>query len=231
MGREPVADRATAVAGEVIGDEVQIPLGIGLVERLQQREVACWCCARARSGSGPAHRARTAPHRPRPCRVPRSYHSQGHLDAVAIRRPARSRAGNCAGLRGRVRRRRGPSPPRVARCRARRCWSFWDEIRILARGPQSRMAPAHAFAAEDAPHLAAGHLDAPPRRCGGQRIERPLRLCLRVRRRQFAGQFVGRLAWWGQFDEGENRAALLLASGVACAPSRASCPAHRARAR
>ena len=34
---QPVSARATAVAGEIVGDEVEVTLGIRAVERLEQR--------------------------------------------------------------------------------------------------------------------------------------------------------------------------------------------------
>lgn len=40
VARQPVANRATAVAGQVIGDEIERAVGIGLVERLEQIQVA-----------------------------------------------------------------------------------------------------------------------------------------------------------------------------------------------
>ena len=39
MRREPVADGSTAVAGEIVRDELQIPMRKGMLQRLQQREV------------------------------------------------------------------------------------------------------------------------------------------------------------------------------------------------
>ena len=39
MRAEPVADGATGVAGELVSNQVKIPLGKGLVERVPQREV------------------------------------------------------------------------------------------------------------------------------------------------------------------------------------------------
>ena len=40
MRGQPHANGATAVAGQVVGDEVEVALWIGVVKRLEQREVA-----------------------------------------------------------------------------------------------------------------------------------------------------------------------------------------------
>lgn len=45
---------------------------------------------------------------------------------------------------------------------------------------------------EDPPHLAAGHLDPFFAGPGGERIERPFDLSLRISDVQFAGRFIGR---------------------------------------
>ena len=88
------------------------------------------------------------------------------------------------------------------------CGNSGDEIGILAPGPQPRPPPAHALPPEDTPHLAARHLNATLLGGSRQRLERPLRFRLWMRRCQLPRQFIGRRAGRGQFDQGEDRAAL-----------------------
>jgi hypothetical protein len=71
------------------------------------------------------------------------------------------------------------------------------------------MPPAHAFLLEDAPHLAAGHLDAVLAGHGGQRIQRPLHVSLRIRYRQLTGEFIRGLAGRREPDQIEDGAAFL----------------------
>jgi hypothetical protein len=57
----PVPDRATGVAGEMVGNQREVAPGIGAVQRLEQVEVAC----RVARGSGLGQRL-TVMHRERP---------------------------------------------------------------------------------------------------------------------------------------------------------------------
>src|SRR5713101_6301743 len=66
---QPVPDGPTEMAGEVVGNEIEIARGIGLVERVQQRKVACGVARGRGLSSGPGRCARTAPRRPRPSPV------------------------------------------------------------------------------------------------------------------------------------------------------------------
>ena len=50
MGFEPFPDRATAVTGEIVGDEVKIPVRIGVVKGLEQREIAAGVAGRSGLG-------------------------------------------------------------------------------------------------------------------------------------------------------------------------------------
>ena len=143
MRGQPVADRATAVAGEVVRDQVEITVRIGLVEGLEQGEIAGGVARGAVwvNAAHPAHRGRTARHRPR--LYPAALIVQGHFDAVAIHGPARSGWEVARGygpefVDAEDRRRR-----RVAPCRARRSGPFWDEVGIFARRPESGPPPAH----------------------------------------------------------------------------------------
>src|SRR5260370_30103397 len=83
-------------------------------------------------------------------------------------------------------------------------------VGIRAPGPPPGTAPAHPVAPEDAPPLAARHLDAA--RVGGvrQRSERPLGLRVGIGCLQLAGPFVGRLAGGGPLHQRADRAALTL---------------------
>ena len=63
MGFQPLPDGTTGVAGEVVGNQVEVPARIRAVQRLEQLQIARWCCVRAPSGSAPAHRGpRSAPY-------------------------------------------------------------------------------------------------------------------------------------------------------------------------
>ena len=79
---QPVGDWAAQMAGEVIGDEVEIALGIGPVKGLQESEVA----SRVAGGRGLgedlpiAHAQRSIdPHLLQPALI-----IQGHLDPLAV---------------------------------------------------------------------------------------------------------------------------------------------------
>ncbi len=84
---QPVPDGPTGVAGEVVGNEVEIALGIGLVERGEQGKISRGVAR----GSG-LRQDVAAVHTQRPVDphlVETAVVVQGHLDAVAIRGPAR----------------------------------------------------------------------------------------------------------------------------------------------
>jgi hypothetical protein len=66
MGFQPRADRATGVAGEVVGNQIEIPCRVGAVQRLQQVEVATGVARRSGLSSGPDHRGSAALPTPRP---------------------------------------------------------------------------------------------------------------------------------------------------------------------
>jgi hypothetical protein len=89
VGSEPVPDRTTQMAGEVIGDKVEVALGIGPVEGLQQGEVvgrvARW---RSLGKDLPIAHAEGAIH---PDLFKSAVIVQGRLDAMPIHRPAKSR--------------------------------------------------------------------------------------------------------------------------------------------
>jgi hypothetical protein len=87
MRGQPVADRATAVAGESIRDAVEITAGIGTVKGVEQCEIARGGARRRGLGARVA-----VPDRPRaldPDFVGASVVVQGHFDPVAVHRPAR----------------------------------------------------------------------------------------------------------------------------------------------
>ena len=50
VGFEPVPDRTTGVAGEVVGDQVQVPGRIGAVQRLEQLQLAAGIAGASRLG-------------------------------------------------------------------------------------------------------------------------------------------------------------------------------------
>lgn len=83
VGSEPVLDRATQMAGQVIGDEVDVALRIGVVERLQQGEVATRvaCRRRLRQDLPIAHAEGAVD----PDLLEAALIIERYLDAVAIR--------------------------------------------------------------------------------------------------------------------------------------------------
>jgi hypothetical protein len=87
MRGQPLPDRAPAVTGEIVGDEVKIPLRIGVVKGLEQRQIAGGVAGRSGLGQRlpiPDAERPIDPDFLRPALV-----VQGHFDAVAIPRPAR----------------------------------------------------------------------------------------------------------------------------------------------
>ncbi|SRR5258708_9792686 len=80
--RQPGADRATEMAGEMVGDEVQITLRIAMIERGEQREVACRVARGCRLGEHlpVAHTQRPVD----PDLVQSALVIQWYLDAVAV---------------------------------------------------------------------------------------------------------------------------------------------------
>jgi hypothetical protein len=85
---QPFPNRTTAVAGKVVGNQMQLALRIRLVKRLQQREVASRIAGerRLREYLAILHAERTIhPHLLRSPGIVQRY-----LDAMARRRPARS---------------------------------------------------------------------------------------------------------------------------------------------
>jgi len=70
VGREPLPDRSTQVAGQMVGDQEEIAARIGCVDGVQQRQIASGVACGGRSGSPPARRAPTAPRTPTLCPVP-----------------------------------------------------------------------------------------------------------------------------------------------------------------
>jgi hypothetical protein len=98
----------------------------------------------------------------------------------------------------------------VGRWRDRLSPLFWDEIRILAAGPQAGTSPADAFLPEDAADLTTGHLDAVLAGHGRERSKRPFELALRVIDMQLTARFIGRLPWWGSVNQVQNGTAFLL---------------------
>lgn len=97
---------------------------------------------------------------------------------------------------------------------------LWGRSRDPCWSPQARPTPAHALATEDAPHLAAGDLDATLLGCGSEGIERPFWLGVWIWCFELAGQRVGGLARWRQFDQGEYGAALELGEARLAASAR-----------
>jgi hypothetical protein len=87
MGRQPRQDRAAGVAGEIVGDQVEVFLRMGLIECLQQRQIACRvACGRdlgERLAIPDAQRAID------PDLVASAVVEQRNLDAMPIWRPAR----------------------------------------------------------------------------------------------------------------------------------------------
>ena len=69
VGGQPVPDGTAGVAGQVIGNQVQVAVGRGVVKRLQQREGARGVARGSRLSSAPAQCARTGRRRPRSSRV------------------------------------------------------------------------------------------------------------------------------------------------------------------
>jgi hypothetical protein len=84
---QPVPDRTTAVAREIVGNEIELTLGIGLVECVQERQlahrVAGGCGLRQDLAGAHAERA-VDPHL-----LQSAVILQRRLDAVATRGPAR----------------------------------------------------------------------------------------------------------------------------------------------
>jgi hypothetical protein len=69
MARQPGADRATELAGELVGAEIPVATRRGRSEGVQQRAVPRRVARGRRLSSAPARRAHTARRRPRPARV------------------------------------------------------------------------------------------------------------------------------------------------------------------
>jgi hypothetical protein len=87
MVRQPVADRATEMAGEIVGDEIQVATRIGRSEGVQQREVPRSIARGRRLGQHlPVADTQRAVD---PDLVESALVIQWHLDAVAVWRPAR----------------------------------------------------------------------------------------------------------------------------------------------
>ncbi len=88
MLRPPLPNGATAVTGEIIGNQIQVALRIRLVERLQQRKIPRGMtgerCLRQRLAISYAERAIHPPF------LRSSGVVQGDFDAMARGRPARS---------------------------------------------------------------------------------------------------------------------------------------------
>jgi hypothetical protein len=87
MRGQPVADGAAGVAGEMVSDQIEITVGKGVVERAQERKVASGvaCGRRPRHDLPVAHAQRPVD----PDLLQSALIVERHLDAVAIRRPAR----------------------------------------------------------------------------------------------------------------------------------------------
>jgi hypothetical protein len=77
VGREPLPDRSTQVAGQIVGDQEEIAARIGCVDGVQQRQIASGVACGGGLSSAPARRAPTAPRTPTLCPVP--AHSRAAL--------------------------------------------------------------------------------------------------------------------------------------------------------
>ena len=77
MVRQPVADRATEMAGEMVGDEIQVATRRGCVDGVQQRQIPGGVACGGGLSSAPARRAPPAPRTPTLCPVP--AHSRAAL--------------------------------------------------------------------------------------------------------------------------------------------------------
>jgi hypothetical protein len=86
---QPVANRTTAVTGQIVGDQIEVAMRIGVVQRVEQLQVACGI-ARGR-GLGQRLPVADAERAVDPGLLGATLIVQGHFDAVAIGRPARSR--------------------------------------------------------------------------------------------------------------------------------------------
>ena len=82
MGGQPLADGATTVAGEIIGDEIQVTVGIGVIEGLEKRALGGRVARRCRLGQRlpVAHTQRPVD----PDLVGATRVVERHFDAVAI---------------------------------------------------------------------------------------------------------------------------------------------------
>jgi hypothetical protein len=69
MSIQPLPDRTTGVAGEVVGNQREISVRVGPVQRLEQIEIAAGI-TREPFGSGLARPGPAGPHRPRLSAVP-----------------------------------------------------------------------------------------------------------------------------------------------------------------
>jgi hypothetical protein len=89
MRREPVPNGAAAVTGEVVGDQIEVPVRVGVIEPLQQREVAGSIARRCglRQRLPILHCQRAID----PDFVQSPLVIQRRLDAVAVDGPARGR--------------------------------------------------------------------------------------------------------------------------------------------
>jgi hypothetical protein len=102
MGGEPLADGATGVTREVVGDEVEIAHGIVAIECAEQREIPCGVACR--SGLGADLSIPDAQGSVDPGFIIAAAVDEWGFDAVATRRP-----GDQAGAGGKVRGVTGPS--------------------------------------------------------------------------------------------------------------------------
>ena len=87
MSRQPLLNRGTLVAGEVVGDEVDLSGGIGLLDRLEQSELALGVSG----GSGERQRLAVFDLQSTvdPNLLGTTTVLQRRLDAMAVQRPAR----------------------------------------------------------------------------------------------------------------------------------------------
>ncbi len=150
MSFQPLPDRATAMAGEVVGNQVKVPRWVGPIHGLEHLQIAGGIPGTSRLGE------RVPIADAEGCIDPDflwpSVVVERDLDAVPVGGPAGRRweiARRYQELQDPARQRRGPWRPRAGRCRGRRSSLFWDEvrIRILARRPQPGTPPGYAASA------------------------------------------------------------------------------------
>ena len=177
MGAQPLLNRRALVAGEIVGDQVEVAERIGLLDGVEQADIADGVPRAGRQGHlVPVPDAQGTID---PDFLATATVFQGCFDPMTVRRPA--------GRRGKAPRDhrteliKGEDRPVLGRSDVKRddLGPFGDEVRIGAGSPTMGRAPPHLFSPQNPTHLAPGDPDSPPLRRLDQSVERPMTFGLR----------------------------------------------------